>query len=100
MEAIVESNLAEIKNLLTKYGVVKASLFGSAATGKFSTDSDIDFLITFDPKLTFSEYGDNYFELMYALQDLLNKEVDLVTEKTIQNPYLKQNIEAQKVVLL
>jgi predicted nucleotidyltransferase len=38
--------------------------------------------------------------LMYALQDLLNKNVDLVAEETITNPYLLQSINKDKISIL
>jgi hypothetical protein len=34
---LVKSNLAQIKTLMTQYGVIKASLFGSAANGTMNT---------------------------------------------------------------
>jgi predicted nucleotidyltransferase len=100
MNAIVESNLQEIKDLMRKYGVIRAHLFGSAATGKMTDDSDVDFLISFDPSLNFTDYGNNYFELIYALEDLLKKDVDIVAEETITNPYLLQKINSQKIAVL
>lgn len=85
---------------MTRFGVVRAFLFGSAAVGEMAEDSDVDFLVTFDSALDYTTYGDNYFELMYALQDLLKRDVDIVAEKTISNPYLLQKINSQKIAVL
>lgn len=79
--------MAQIKALMQHYGVIKAYLFGSAVVNDMSNANDIDFLVTFNPDLNYTEYGNNYFQLMYALQKLLNKEVDIVAEETITNPY-------------
>ena len=49
MNSIVESNLSQIKSLMRSHGVVKAYLFGSAATGKMSENSDVDFMVSFNP---------------------------------------------------
>lgn len=100
MNSIVSSNLLEIKDLMRKHGVIKAYLFGSAATDNISEASDVDFMVSFNPDLTYTDYGNNYFKLMYALQQLLKKEVDIVAEETITNPYLLQSINSQKIAVL
>lgn len=100
MDSLVKSNLVQIKDLMQHYGVIRAHLFGSAATGNMSEDSDIDFMVRFNPNLNYTDYGNNYFQLLYALQNLLSKEVDLVAEETITNPYLLENINSQKIIVL
>jgi predicted nucleotidyltransferase len=100
MNSIVQSNLSEIKDLMRSYGVIRAYLFGSAAIGNMSDDSDIDFMVSFNPDLNYTDYGNNYFQLIYALQHLLKKDVDIVAEETITNPYLLQTINSQKIAVL
>ena len=100
MEKIVEQNLPQIKQLMLLYGVEHAYLFGSAARGCMTDDSDIDFIIKFPDNMHYTTYADNYFALADALEDLLKKNVDLVTEKTLKNPYLVQNINRHKLQLI
>lgn len=100
MEKLVGQNLPQIKQLMQRYGVEKAYLFGSAATGTMTEDSDIDFIIRFPDSMHYTTYADNYFALADALEALLNKEVELVTEKTLKNPYLLQSINRHKLQLL
>ncbi len=100
MNSLVESNLSEIKDVMRTYGVIRAYLFGSAAIGNMSDDSDVDFMVSFNPDLSYTEYGNNYFQLIYALQKLLEKDVDIVAEETITNPYLLQSINSQKIAVL
>lgn len=100
MKQFIVQNLAEIQNLMKAHSVEAAYLFGSAAKATMNKDSDVDFLIRFSEDTEFATYAENYFSLMYALQDLLNCEVDLVEEKTIQNPYLLQSINESKFALL
>jgi predicted nucleotidyltransferase len=100
MNSLIESNLSEIKDLMRSYGVIKAYLFGSAATGDMHDGSDVDFLVSFNPDLSYTDYGNNYFQLIYALQKLLKKDVDIVAEETITNPYLLQTINSQKIAVL
>jgi len=100
MNSLVQSNLSEIKDLMQSYGVVRAYLFGSAAVGNMTDDSDIDFMVSFNPDLNYTDYGNNYFQLIYALQGLLKKDVDIVAEETITNPFLLQTINSQKIAVL
>ena len=100
MDNSVKNNLSSIQQLLLKYKVEHAYLFGSAAKDTMQKNSDVDILIQFSKKIDFVEYGNNYFDLLYALQGLLNRDVDLVAEETITNPYLLQSINASKVTIL
>lgn len=100
MHSSITNNIAAIKALFNKYGVVSAYLFGSAVSNKFNDKSDYDFLIKFKSDLDYETYANNYFNLMYALQDLLKRDVDLVAEETISNPYLAQTINQTKIALL
>jgi predicted nucleotidyltransferase len=94
----VNNNLNEIVALLKANGVVSASLFGSACEG--NDNADFDFLVKFKSDLDYVSYADNYFNLLYALQDLLKKDVDLLAEETISNPYLLKSINRNKIKLL
>ena len=100
MNNLVAANLSEIKDLMQSYGVIKASLFGSAAKNEMTEDSDVDFIVSFDPDLNYTDYGDNYFKLLYALQDLLKRDVDIVAEETVTNPYLLKTINSQRIAVL
>jgi len=100
MEKTVEQNLPQIKRLLLQYGVERAYLFGSAARDTMTDKSDVDFIIKFPDDMHYTTYADNYFALADALEALLKKRVDLVTEKTLQNPYLLQNINRHKLQLI
>ncbi len=100
MEKLIEQNLPEIKQLMKRYGVEKAYLFGSAAKGTMKQDSDVDFIIRFPDDMHYTTYADNYFALADALEALLKKDVELVAGETLQNPYLLQSINSHKMQLL
>ncbi len=100
MEKLVEQFLPQIKKLMIAYGVERAYLFGSAAKGTMNDNSDVDFIIKFPDDMNFVTYSDNYFALAEELELLLQKNVDLVTEKTLKNPYLIQNINLHKLQLI
>ena len=85
---------------MTQYGVERAYVFGSAIKGTMRPESDVDFLISFQPGLDYETYANNYFNLMHALQDLLKKDVDLLAEETVTNPYLIQSINRNKMQIV
>ncbi|MBL7719260.1 MAG: nucleotidyltransferase domain-containing protein [Flavipsychrobacter sp.] len=100
MQPSVEQHLPGIKQLMLQYGVERAYLFGSAAKGTITEKSDVDFIIKFPDDMHYTTYSDNYFALAEALESLLQRDVDLVTEKTLKNPYLLQAIEKSKLQLI
>ena len=85
---------------MQQYGVEKAYLFGSAARATMKETSDVDFIIRFPATMHFTAYADNYFALAEALEGLLQRKVELVTEKTLKNPYLLQTINEHKLPIL
>lgn len=75
------------RRALKRYSVKSLALFGSAARNKMGKSSDIDILVQFD-KTTWADY----IELKFYLEDLLGREVDLVTPKALK-PATKPSIE-------
>jgi predicted nucleotidyltransferase len=100
MPNVIEENLGQIQHILRHFGVERAYAFGSAVKGNMHKQSDIDFIIRFPETMQFKAYSDNYFGLAHALEDLLKREVDLVAEETLSNPYLIESIDSHKVRLL
>jgi predicted nucleotidyltransferase len=70
-------------------------VFGSILTNQFKSDSDIDFVVDFEP-LDAAKYADNYFDFKFSLQDILQRPVDLLEDKDIKNPYFRQTINNQR----
>jgi uncharacterized protein len=85
----------EILRLCKQHKVKTLYAFGSVLTEKFNNQSDIDFLVDFS-NITLEEYADNYFDLKFSLQDTLQREIDLLEEKAIKNPYFRQVVSQQK----
>ena len=85
----VLSILRQNEDVLTKrFGVKRIGLFGSFARGDATEKSDIDILVEFERgKKTF----DNYMELKFYLEELFERDVDLVIASSIK-PRLKENI--------
>ena len=100
MENQIKKKLPQITQLFVKYGAKRAFLFGSATTNKFNKNSDVDFLYSFSEDLDYEVYASNYFNLLHDLEDLLKKQVDLVAEKTLKNPFLIESINESKIQLI
>jgi predicted nucleotidyltransferase len=100
MDSIVKDKLPALVELCKKYRVTTMYLFGSAATGKFDEKtSDIDLLITFSSEVKLLELADTYFDLMYALDDLFGRKVDLLTADSLRNPYFIESVEQTKQLI-
>jgi len=99
MTPIVCDKLEEVKALCRKYQVAELYLFGSAVNGEFKEDSsDLDFLVNFQPMDPFT-YVDAFLDFADALEALFNRQVDLVIERAIKNPYFKEELDETKVKL-
>jgi predicted nucleotidyltransferase len=92
---ILQQKLPEVMAICKQHRVKQLYAFGSVCTDKFDNDSDIDFIISFDNSY-FDDYADNYFSLEAELTKALGRKIDLVTDKTIQNPYFKKVVEKTK----
>lgn len=92
---LIEENRAKLNLLCEKFHVAKLYLFGSFVKGDFEEDSDIDFLVKFEP-FDLYYYFDNYMDLKDSLKELFNKEIDLVEEQSLRNPVLIRSINKYK----
>lgn len=95
---IVETNIEAIKALCKSHYVSRLFIFGSVLTNRFKKNSDIDLIVDFQGVDLYS-YADNYFDLKDSLERLFNREVDLLEDKAIQNPYLRQSIDSSKQLI-
>ena len=99
MDIEIKEKIPELVMLCKKYRVSKMYLFGSASIGTFNENSDIDFLISFQSDVTLEEYADNYFDLMFEIEDMFGRKIDLVTENTLSNPYFIHSVEQTKKLI-
>ena len=95
---LIENNIQKIVALCKKYKVNKLFVFGSILTDRFNDGSDVDLVVSFN-KAEVSDYFNNYFDFKYSLEELLGRDVDLLEEQTIKNPYLKKNVDATKALI-
>lgn len=99
MIKLISDSQKALQDLCLKHRVRRLELFGSAAGHGFDPESsDIDFLVEFH-QLRDNEYAEAYFGLLEDLKALYKREVDLVVESAVKNPYLRQNIDRSRKLL-
>ena len=94
----LERYINEIRNLCQKNKVRNLYVFGSVLTDHFTDKSDIDLIVDIDSSDPL-EYSDNYFNLKFALEELLRRQIDLLESRALKNPYLRENIDNSKTLL-
>ena len=99
MQQILENRREDIKGICQNLKVKRLYAFGSVVSEKFRKDSDIDFLISFADNLSIEEYTNNYFSLHYRLRELFHRKIDIVTERTLSNPYFIESINETKELI-
>lgn len=95
----IEAKRPALAGLCQRFGARRLELFGSAAKGTFDpATSDLDFLVEFPEEMTRGR-ADAYFGLLFALQDLFGRPVDLTETTAIGNPYFLEGIRGSRTVV-
>jgi len=100
MLTIIEKNKRELVRLCQRYHVRRLDIFGSATrNAQFDeATSDLDFLVEFEPTGAMGP-ADQYFGLLESLTQLFGREVDLVTARSLRNPYFIQSVNETRRTL-
>ena len=78
------STIQENRDIIKAFGVKRLGLFGSFVREQQRSDSDIDFLVEFQPE---QKTFDNFIQLSFFLEDKLKQPVELVTPESL-SPYI------------
>ena len=97
MDTFQSPSREALSDLCRRWLISELSVFGSVARGSSRADSDIDLLVTFRPDAPWSTL--DLADLREELMKLFGRNVDLVEEKAIRNPYRRQSILRDKSVL-
>lgn len=95
---VLSSHTDEIIKICKDSKVKSLFAFGSAVTGQLHPDSDIDLVVEIDEQDPLL-YADNYFNLKFALEELLQRPVDLLEQKAIRNSFLSTRIDETKALV-
>lgn len=96
MNSIIQGQLGKIRALCKQYKVKSLYSFGSVNTPEFTDKSDIDLLIDFEAGISVEDYTDNYFSLREKFAQLFKRDVDLVTRRSLSNPFFIREVEQSK----
>jgi predicted nucleotidyltransferase len=96
---LFHENQEELAGLCKKLGVARLRLFGSATKKRpLKKSSDLDFVVAFSNDSA-AGISDRFLELGEQLELLFRRKVDLLTERSLRNPFLRQAIERQSQVI-
>lgn len=99
MHPTLKNKEKEIAVICQSLNVERLYAFGSVVSGDFSDTSDVDFLLSFPDRMSIEEYTENYFSMQYAFRKLLKRDVDIVTERSLTNPYFIESINKTKELI-
>lgn len=98
MHRIINDNIDKIKTLCVNHNVKSLFAFGSVCTDKFNDSSDTDLLISFN-SMNYGDYADNYFLVADKFEKIFHRPVDLVTDKSLSNPFFIDSVNQTKTII-
>ena len=91
----IDMPLAEIDSFCRRHHMVKLSLFGSVLRDDFTSASDIDVLVEFDPEHV---PGWKFFSMQDELSEMLGRRVDLNTRNSLSPYFVDEVLQDAEVV--
>lgn len=98
MHSLLANNLDKISALCKLHNVRSLFAFGSICTDEFNDNSDVELLVSFNP-MDYGDYADAYFTLADKFESIFHRQVDLVTDKSLSNPYFIDSINRTKKLI-
>ncbi len=98
MNELVKNRIEVVRTICEKLQVAKLWVFGSVNSTNFTSESDIDFLVSFE-KMKIEDYAENYFLLAENLEKIFERNIDLVTENSLSNPYFIEEVNKSKLLV-
>ena len=99
MQAKLVNQHVAIAALCRQFGVSRLEVFGSASTGEFDpASSDYDLIARFSAQPGVS-MARRFLGFSDALEALLERKVDLMTDHAIANPYLRAAVNASRTMV-
>ncbi|MEL7331726.1 MAG: nucleotidyltransferase domain-containing protein [Cyanobacteria bacterium J06560_2] len=96
IETLLSPKRSQIIEIAEKHGAFNIRVFGSVARGEATPNSDIDFLIDYDPK-----HRSDWFPvgLIQDLQALLGRDIDVATVAMLREDRGREKVLAEAVML-
>jgi uncharacterized protein len=80
----------KIEEFCKRWSITEFSVFGSVLREDFRPDSDIDVLVTIDPKAHIGLF--ELIDMKLELEKMFKRPVDIVEKEGLRNPYRRQEI--------
>jgi uncharacterized protein len=80
----------KIAEFCKRWSITEFSVFGSVLRDDFRPDSDIDVLVSIDPKAHIGLF--ELIDMKLELEKMFKRPVDLVEKEGLRNPYRRQEI--------
>ncbi len=98
MNSVLAENLKSIGELCRKYRVTRLDAFGSVLSEEFGPESDVDFVVHFDRDSETNAFR-QYFEFKEALEEILDRSVDLICANSMRNAVFRSAVNETSVPL-
>jgi predicted nucleotidyltransferase len=87
--------------LCRRYGVRRLDIFGSAnVAGEFnSEESDLDFVVEFEPERDLGPWLKHYFDFKEELEQLFERKVDLDMSSALKHPLFVREVNRTRALL-
>jgi predicted nucleotidyltransferase len=95
MSTLPKVDVRRLHAICSRYGIAELYVFGSAARGELSSDSDVDVLYVLRPG---SRLGWEIEDLNQELTELFGRTVDLVSKRSL-HPLLRETVLTQSRAL-
>ncbi|MBP7050390.1 MAG: nucleotidyltransferase domain-containing protein [Phycisphaerae bacterium] len=90
MNANVQLDRSVLSEFCRKWRIRELSIFGSALREDFNANSDLDFLVSFEPGTPLDI--DRLLDMKEELEARFGRPVDLVEKEAMRNPWRKHEI--------
>ncbi len=97
MNAQLQLNSDTMEAFCRKWRIRELSLFGSALRDDFGPESDLDFLVSFEPEVRLDI--DILLDMKEELEARFGRPVDVVDKEALRNPWRKYEILRTREVI-
>lgn len=96
-KAKIDVPIEKVRDFCRKWKIAEFSLFGSVLRDDFRADSDVDVLVNFEETAGWDLF--DIVDMKEELKLVFGREVDLVEQGAIRNPFRKHSILSSKEIL-
>jgi hypothetical protein len=89
----MEDKIKKLVDILPKFPVKKAYIFGSVARGDYDDESDLDIMVDLNKNL-----GLEFYKMRRSLSKELGIKIDLFTEKGVHKDLIPQIVKERRLI--